>query len=339
MLESVRRLAPALCLLAPALVPAQAGAQAMMKAQAPGISRLDPALDAVIAPGTKIEKAATGFVFTEGPMWKDGKLWFSDVRGDKVRTLTPDGKVTVILNDSGGIKNAPVTANFGSNAMVTDKDGSILVTRMGIGTIERMDDRGNLKPFLSKYEGKRLNSPNDLVFAKDGALWFTDPSFGLPKMDADPKKELKFNAVFRFAGGKLTPVITDLGQPNGIGFSPDGKTLYISNSMPDMTVWAYDVGPGGKLSGKRKLISYPGSAPDVPDGLKVDSAGNIWTTGPGGVRIITPQGKVLGQIKIPEIVANIAFAEDGRTVYLTGSTSIYRLKAKIPGEIPLYYRK
>lgn len=303
------------------------------------ITRLDPALDTVIAPGTKIDKVATGFIFTEGPMWKNGKLWFSDVRGDKVRTYDPaTGKVTVILNDSGGIKNAPPTANFGSNAMVTDKDGSILLTRMGIGTIERMDDQGHLKPLLSKYEGKRLNSPNDLVFAKDGALWFTDPPFGLPKMDADPKKELKFNAVFRYAGGKLMPVITDLKAPNGIGFSPDGKTLYVSNSMPDMAVYAYDVGPGGKVSNRRTVISYPGSADDVPDGLKVDSAGNLWTTGPGGVRIISPAGKVLGQIKIPEIVANVGFAGDGRTVYLTGSTSLYRLQSKIPGEIPMYYR-
>ena len=294
----------------------------------------------MIAPGTKIDKVATGFIFTEGPMWKNGKLWFSDVRGDKVRTYDPaTGKVTVILNDSGGIKNAPPTANFGSNAMVTDKDGSILLTRMGIGTIERMDDQGHLKPFLSKYDGKRLNSPNDLVFAKDGALWFTDPPFGLPKMDADPKKELKFNAVFRYAGGKLTPVITDLKAPNGIGFSPDGKTLYVSNSMPDMAVYAYDVGPGGKVSNRRTVISYPGSADDVPDGLKVDSAGNLWTTGPGGVRIISPAGKVLGQIKIPEIVANVGFAGDGKTVYLTGSTSLYRLQSKIPGEIPMYYRK
>jgi gluconolactonase len=273
-------------------------------------------------------------------MWRDGKLWFSDVRADKVRTYDPrTGKVSVILNDSGGVKNAPPDANFGSNGMVTDKDGSILVCRMAIGTIERMDDRGNLKPFLSKYEGKRLNSPNDLVFNRDGSLWITDPPFGLPKMDADPKKQIKFNAVFRYAGGKLTPVITDLPTPNGIGFSPDGRTLYVSNSMPQMAVYAYDVGPGGKVSNRRTFISYPGSAPDVPDGLKVDSAGNVWTTGPGGVRIISPKGKVLGQIKIPEIVANVAFAGDGKTVYLTGSTSLYRLHSKIAGEIPMYYRK
>jgi len=330
----LKYLAPALCLLAaPAL------------AQGLSIKKMDPALDSVIAPGAKIEKVATGFIFTEGPMWKDGKLWFSDVRGDKVRTFEPKagdpagGKVTVILKDSGGMKDAPPSCNFGSNAMITDKDGSILLTRMAIGTIERMDDKGGLKPFLSKYEGKRLNSPNDLVFTKDGALWITDPSFGLPKMDADPAKQLKYNAVWRYAGGKLTPVITDMTQPNGIGFSPDGKTLYVSNSMPDMYLRAYDVGADGKLSNPRTVIKYPGSAPDVPDGLKVDSAGNIWSTGPGGVRIISPKGKVLGQLVIPEIVANVGFAEDGKTVYLTGSTSLYRLHSKIAGEIPMYYRK
>jgi gluconolactonase len=334
-MKTVFKLALPLCLLA-----APAFSQAMTKAAQPHISRMDPALDAVIAPGTKIEKAATGFVFVEGPMWREGKLWFSDVRADKVHTYDPaTGKVATVLKDSGGVKDAPVTANFGSNAMVTDKDGSILLCRMAIGTVERMDDHGNLKPFLSNYQGKRLNSPNDLVFAADGALWITDPSFGLAKMDTDPKKQLKFNAVWRYADGKLTPAITDMTQPNGIAFSPDGKTLYVSNSAPAMYVRAYDVGPGGKLSNPRTIIKYPGTAPDVPDGMKVDSAGNIWTSGPGGMRIISPQGKVLGQLVIPEVVANIAFAGDGKTVYLAGSSTLYRLHIEIAGEIPMYYRK
>jgi gluconolactonase len=310
-------------------------------ANAQSIKKLDSALDKVIAPGTKVEKVATGFLFIEGPMWRDGKLWFSDVKGDKVRTFDPNtGKVTVILKDSGGVKDASPDFFLGSNAMVTDKDGSILLTRMAIGTIERMDDQGNLKPFLSNYQGKRLNSPNDLVFTKDGALWITDPPFGLPKMDADPKKQLKYNPVWRYADGKLTPVITDMTAPNGIAFSPDEKTLYVSNSMPRMYIRAYDVGAGGKLSNPHDLISFPPPNPaDVPDGMKVDSAGNLWASGPGGVRIITPQGKVLGQIVIPETVANVGFAKDGKTVYLTGSTSLYRLHSAIPGEIPLYYKR
>jgi len=309
-------------------------------APAIAVERLDRGLDAVIAPGTKIERVATGFVFTEGPMWRQGKLWFSDVQKDQLLTVTRDGKVTVLLNNSGGYHNPPPGANIGSNAMVTDKDGSVLLTQMGARRIVRLDAHNGIHPFLSDYKGKRLNSPNDLVFARDGSLWFTDPPFGLFNgMDKDPAKELPFNGVFRYAGGKLQAVITDMTLPNGIGFSPDGKTLYVSNYGPDMYVRAYSVGPNGKLSHPHTLIHYPPNSGDGgPDGLKVDMAGNLWSSGPGGIRIITPKGKVLGQIKLPEVAANIAFAGDGHIVYITGSTSIYRLRSKIAGELPLYRR-
>ncbi|MBW8744337.1 MAG: SMP-30/gluconolactonase/LRE family protein [Sphingomonas sp.] len=304
------------------------------------IERLDPALDAVIAPETRIERVATGFTFTEGPMWRQGKLWFSDVQDDKLRTVTPDGKVQVLLNNSGGLPNHPKGANIGSNAMATAKDGSVLMMQMGARRIVRLDDHLGIHPFLSTYKGKRLNSPNDLVFARDGSLWFTDPPFGLFNgMDKDPAKELPFNGVFRYDHGKLEAVIIDMTLPNGIGFSPDGKTLYVSNYGPDMYVRAYSVGPNGKLSHPHTLIHYPPNSGDGgPDGLKVDMAGNLWSSGPGGIRIITPKGKVLGQIKLPEVAANIAFAGDGHVVYITGSTSIYRLRSKVAGELPLYRR-
>lgn len=329
MIASVGLVLAALPLAAPA-----AAAPAM------AVERLDRGLDAVIAPGTKIERVATGFVFTEGPMWRQGKLWFSDVQKDQLLTVTRDGKVTVLLNNSGGYPNPPPGANIGSNAMVTDKDGSVLLTQMGARRIVRLDAHNGIHPFLSDYKGKRLNSPNDLVFARDGSLWFTDPPFGLFNgMDKDPAKELPFNGVFRYAGGKLQAVITDMTLPNGIGFSPDGKTLYVSNYGPDMYVRAYSVGPNGKLSHPHTLIHYPPNSGDGgPDGLKVDMAGNLWSSGPGGIRIITPKGKVLGQIKLPEVAANIAFAGDGHIVYITGSTSIYRLRSKIAGELPLYRR-
>jgi len=309
-------------------------------APAMSIDRLDPGLDEVIAPGTRVERVATGFVFTEGPMWRQGKLWFSDVQKDQLLTVTPGGKVDVLLNNSGGYHNPPAGANIGSNAMVTDKDGSVLLTQMGARRIVRLDAHNGIHPFLSDYQGKRLNSPNDLVFARDGSLWFTDPPFGLFNgMDKDPAKELPFNGVFRYAHGKLEAVITDMTLPNGIGFSPDGKTLYVSNYGPDMYVRAYSVGPNGKLSHPRTVIHYPPNSGDGgPDGLKVDMAGNLWSSGPGGIRIITPKGQVLGQIKLPEVAANIAFAGDGHTVYITGSTSIYRLRSKVAGELPLYRR-
>ena len=305
------------------------------------IERLDPALDAVIAPGTKIERVATGFVFTEGPMWREGRLWFSDVQRDQLLAVSPAGKVEVLKANSGGYSNPPAGANIGSNGMVTDKDGLVLLTQMGARKIVRVDAKRGFHPFLSEYQGKKLNSPNDLVFARDGSLWFTDPPFGLFNgMDKDPAKQLPFNGVFRYANGKLTAPITDMTLPNGIGFSPDGKTLYVSNYGPDMYVRAYSVGPGGKLSAPRTVIRYPaGSGEGGPDGLKVDMAGNLWTSGPGGIRIVTPKGKVLGQIKLPEVAANLAFAEDGHTVYITGSTSIYRLHSKVAGELPLYYRR
>jgi gluconolactonase len=315
-----------------------AGQKAAVSNSGMYVLRLDPALDALVAPGTKIERVATGFTFTEGPMWREGRLWFSDVRGDKLRAVTPDGKVELLLDNSGGVKDKTPGVDQGSDGMAPGPDGWAYVCLQGGRKVVRLDDQMHESVVVDSYRGKKLNSPNDVVFARDGSIWFTDPPYGLKDMDKSPDKELPFNAVFRYDHGRLTPEITDLTTPNGIGFSPDGKILYVSNSGPKMYVKAYDVAPGGKLSGGRILISYPDRAagPGIPDGLKVDMAGNLWTTGPGGIRIVTPQGKVLGQIKLPEVAANLGFAGDGHTLYITASTSIYRLHVKTPGEIPLY---
>jgi gluconolactonase len=303
------------------------------------VERVDPALDALIDPSASIERVATGFSFTEGPMWKDGRLWFSDVTGDKLRAVDPTGKVELLLANSGGLPNPPAGANIGSNAMVPDRDGTVLMAQMGARRIARVDSKIGVQSFLDNYQGKRLNSPNDLVFARDGSLWFTDPPFGLFNgMDKDPAKQLPYNGVFRYADGKLEPVITDLALPNGIGFSPDGKTLYVTDYGPPGVIYAYDVGATGKLSNKRTLIAFPAGGGGGADGLKVDTAGNVWATGPGGIRIVSPQGKVLGQIKLPEVAANLAFAGDGHTLYITASTSVYRLHTKVAGELPRYMR-
>ena len=312
-------------------------------APAPGtmyVDALDPDLDTVVAKGTVITRVATGFDFTEGPLWYLDKLWFADCRADNLYTMTAAGKVSLMMENAGGVFN-PDPNNQGSNAMEIAKDGTIVLTQMGNGTIQGMNPATlQLTPFITKYQGKRLNSPNDIVYAPDGSLWFTDPPFGLIGVDKSADKELPWNAVFRYEKGVLTPAITDIPLPNGIGFSPDGKILYISNYGPDMYVRAYDVGTGGALSKQRDFIHYPGpQVREAPDGLKVDSAGNVWTTGPGGIRIISPAGKVLGQIKLPEVASNIAFGgDDRRTVYLTASHSIYRLRSVVAGQKLLYYR-
>jgi gluconolactonase len=185
--------------------------------------------------------------------------------------------------------------------MVTDKDGTVILAQQGGRKVVRIDLHHKLVPFLDKFEGKKFNSPNDLVFAPDGTLWITDPSYGLAEGDKDPAQELPFNGVYHYADGKLTAAIKDLTLPNGLAFSPDGKTLYVCNSGPKMAVHQYHVASDGSLTEGPVLITYPdGSGPGVPDGMRVDSAGNMGTTAPGGIRIITPDGKVLGQIKLPE---------------------------------------
>jgi gluconolactonase len=302
------------------------------------VVRLDPSLDAVVTPGAGLEKVATGFKFTEGPMWREGRLWFSDLVGNRMYALTPQGGVELKIDHSGGVADPPPGSYQGSNAMVTAEDGSVLMTQHGARRIVRLEgDR--LASFVDKYQGKRLNSPNDAVFAPDGALWFTDPPFGLPGQDKDPGKEIAFSGVYRLAGGTLTAMVRDLPLPNGIAFSPDGGTLYVSNSGPDMFIRKYRVGAGGALSDGTIFHRFSaGEGAGVPDGLKVDRAGNVWATGPGGIHIIDPDGRVLGRIELPEVAANLAWAEGGGSAYITASTSIYRLKLARPAGMPLYSR-
>jgi gluconolactonase len=309
------------------------------------IIRLDPALDAIVSPNAKIEKVATGFVFVEGPMWRDGALWFSDLRGNKMYRLSPDGKITALLEHAGGLASFAAGANKGSNAMVPDRDGTVLMNQHGARQIVRLDAKLHITPFLEGYKGKRFNSPNDLVFAPDGALWITDPPYAFvdpahPErdIDKDPAKQMRFNTVWRFKDGKLAPAITDLPRPNGVGFSPDGKIFYVSNTEPESLLLRYDVGPDGRLSNRRIIADLTHEKGiGVPDGLKVDSAGNLWASGQGGFRIFSPAGKLLGQIRLPEIAANLAFGgPDARTAYIMGSTSVYRVHLNIAGEKPLY---
>lgn len=304
-------------------------------AAAPGgvgrIERLDPALDALVAPGTVIEKVAGGFKFTEGPLWRpDGTLWFSDVQGNVVRSVTPAGKVTVLIQNAGGVSNAAPDAFIGSNGMAQAPDGSVWMVQHGARQIVRVAPDRTLTPVVSRFEGKRFNSPNDLVFAKDGALYFTDPPYGLARQDEDPAKELAFNGVYRFANGRVQAVVRDLNRPNGLAFSPDGKILYVNNSDPAKNlVMRYDVAADGTLVNGRVFADLTSKVEGVADGMKVDAKGNVYTTGPGGVWVLSPAGRHLGTIAPPETPANCAWGDDGRTLYMTAVTSIYRVRTLV----------
>ena len=303
------------------------------------IVRLDPAFDSLVPKEAIIEKIGGGFQFTEGPLWRpDGHLWFSDVMGNVVRSITPAGQVEVLIQNSGGQSSAPPGSFIGSNAMVADKDGYVLLCQHTNRDIVRVAKDLRMTSYLQKYQGKRFNSPNDLVYKSDGALYFTDPPYGLLKQDEDPAKELKFNGVFRYAGGKLGAVIKDLTRPNGLAFSPDETTFYIANSDEKRKVWMrYDVKPDGTVANGRVFADVTAEKEDgLPDGMKVDTLGNVYGSGPGGVWVFSPEGKHLGTIKPPETPANCAWAEDGKTLYITARTGVYRIKLAVAGKKALY---
>ncbi len=322
------------CSNAPAPAPVDPGTPGMGE-----IVRLDPAFDSLVPHNAHTEKVGGGFQFTEGPLWRpEGLLWFSDVTGNVVRSLTPDGKVEVLIQNAGGPTNAPVGSFVGPNGMIADKEGTVLLCQHTNRRIVRVAKDLTMTPVMEKYEGKRFNSPNDLVYRSDGSLYFTDPPYGLLKQDDDPAKELKFNGVFRFGAGKLHLVIKDLTRPNGIAFSPDEKTLYVANSDEKRKIWMrYDVAADGTASNGRVFADVTSETEDgLPDGLKVDSLGNVYATGPGGIWVFSPEGKHLGTIKPPETPANCNWGEDGTVLYITARTSVYRIKLAVAGKKALY---
>jgi gluconolactonase len=295
------------------------------------VVRDDPAIDALVAPDAAIEKVAGGFQFTEGPLWRpDGTLWFSDVQGNVVRSVTPDGQVKVLIENAAGVSTAPPGSYIGPNGMVEDEDGSVLMVQHFNRQIVRVGPDLKMTPLVDKFEGKRFNSPNDLAFGPDGSLYFTDPPYGLPKQNDDPAKEIPFNGVFRVANGRVQAVIRDLAWPNGLAFSPDGKTLYVANSdAANNVLMAYAVAADGSVSGGRVFANMTSQEPGLADGLKVDSKGNVYTTGPAGVWVFSPDGRHLGTIKPPEVPANCGWGDDGKTLYMTANTSIYRIRTLV----------
>jgi gluconolactonase len=315
------------------------------------IQRLDPALDQLVPAGAKLERVATGFLkWTEGPVWtREGSLLFAVIPANRIVRWVPAKDPEVFMEPSGYTGSAPYGGpEPGSNGMTLDPDGRVSVAghaRRNVWRMESLDPHGTITVLADSYQGKKLSSPNDLVYRSDGSLYFTDPPYGLPtQQDNDPLKELQVNGVYRIPNArqqkpgaapdrdKLQLIIKDLPRPNGIAFSPDEKKLYIADS--GKKVWMrYDVRADGSVSdGKLLLDATSDKAPGGPDGIRVDKNGNIYGSGPGGVWIISPEGKHLGTIKVPEVVSNVAWGDaDAKTLYITASTSLYRIKLSALG--------
>jgi gluconolactonase len=308
------------------------------------VVRIDPALDEIIDKDAKIEKLADGFQFTEGPVWhKDGYLLFSDPNTNVIYKYDPyNGNISVYISKSGysgfdiGKYHQP-----GSNGLAIDKEGRLIVCQHGNRQIIRHERKGPITVLADNYKGKKLNSPNDIVIRSDGAIFFTDPPYGLPKNFNDPKKETLENGVYCIINGTVKRVATDLGGPNGIAFSPDEKYLYVSNwDIRDIHstkfIWRYEVAKDGSLiNGKEFFNMNQTDDSEALDGLKVDLKGNIYSSAPGGVWIISPEGKYLGKIIGPERPANMAWGDDGKSLYLTAHTGLYKIRTKIGGKIAI----
>jgi gluconolactonase len=304
------------------------------------ILRFDPAVDTLIPPDAKVEKLAGGFAFIEGPIWRpQGVLWFSDVVGNVTRQWSPDGRVIELLRPGGYDGNSlPAGGFIGPNGATAGEHGTVVMCQHGNRRIVRITNDLKVTTVVDSFEGKKLNSPNDVVYRSDGSLYFTDPPYGLAKFDDDPMKELPFNGVFKLTNGKLQVLVKDMTRPNGLAFSPDEKTLYVANSDENYRMWMrFDVNDDGTVRNGRVFADVSGEPEEgLPDGMKIDSLGNIWTTGPGGIWVFTPQGKHIGTIKPPEQPANCAWGEDGKTLFITANTGLYRLRTSVQGQKLVY---
>lgn len=297
------------------------------------IERLDPALDALIAPDAKIEVLASGFNWSEGPVWKDDGILFSDVPENTVFGWKEgDTAAKVILKPSGSLVDP---TGQGSNGLAVDAQGHLVLCQHGERRVARLEKDGRFTPLADKYDGKRFNSPNDLVIAKNGTIYFTDPPYGLKKGGA--AAELDFHGVYAVSpDGKVSLLIRDIRFPNGIALSPDQKTLYVAVSDPQNTrVMAYDLDDGSAKNGRVFFNAQPLKSAERKggcDGMKVDTNGNIWTTGPGGVLIVGKNGKHLGTLLTGQATANCAFGGGDRsTLYITADMFLLRVKTLVKG--------
>lgn len=283
------------------------------------------AFRSVVGDAVEIERLATGFLFTEGPLWhaRDKYLLFSDMPGNHLRKWSPQGGVTTFRKPCAQ-----------SNGLAWDRQGRLIVCEHATSTLTRTEPDGRSTVLASHHDGKELNSPNDVVVKSDGGIYFTDPTYGRAEYYGNPRPtQLDFRGVYRAEpdDSRVTLLARDFGQPNGLCFSSDEKRLFV-NDTERQHIRVFDVRPDGTLANSRVWAETTGPGPGAPDGMKMDSEGNIYCCGPGGIHVFDPQATCLGVIIIPEYTANFCFGEsDFRSLFVTASSSIYRLRVRVPG--------
>jgi len=306
------------------------------------IYTIDPKLNSVIAPGTKVEKIADGFQFTEGPVWHpDGYLLFSDPNTNTIYRYDPITRNISVYISHSGYTGADIGeyGQPGSNGLVIDRDGRLIIDQHGNRRVIRIEKKGPVTVLADKFNGKRFNSPNDIVLKSDGTIYFTDPPYGLPNFFDDKRKELDYSGVFMIKNNEVILVSKDLGGPNGLAFSPDEKFFYVTNwDIRDIhhtkTIWKYEVNPDGTLANGEIFFDFNFTEDEEAlDGLKIDKEGNLFVSAPGGIWVISPDAKLLGKIVTPERPANLAWGdEDAKTLYLTAHSSLYKIRVNTGGK-------
>ena len=303
------------------------------------IDRFDPAFDKLVPADAKLEKLAEGFGWSEGPVWiRDGGfLVFSDVPKNTVFKWKEGEGITEFLKPSGYTSSTPHKGQPGSNGLTVDSNGQLVLCEHGDRRVARLEKNRTQTTLADKYLGKRLNSPNDLVYKSNGDLYFTDPPYGLEEANNDPKKELPYNGVYRLAkNGKLTLLTKELTYPNGIAFSPDEKTLYVAVSDPKLAIWmAYDVKGDGTIANGRVFFNATDKVREgngLPDGLKSDKKGNLFAAAPGGIFVFNREGKHLGTIDTGQPTGNCAWGDDGSTLYIMANHYLSRIKTSTVGK-------
>ena len=305
------------------------------------VDRVEPALDDLVPPNAQIEVLAEGFDWGEGPVWvpeDGGYVLFTDVPQNTIYKWSAGEGLTPWLRPS-GYTGADPSAGEGANGLLLDRAGRLVLCQHGDRRMARLDaplsdPQPQFTTLAATYDGQRFNSPNDAVFHRSGALYFTDPPYGLPEGADDPAREIDVSGVYRLdPDGAVSLVVDSLSRPNGIGLAPDEETLYVANSDPDRALWAaYDVQPDGSLANGRVFFDateWTGDRPGLPDGLKVDPNGNVFATGPGGVLVFAPDGTHLGTINTTLPTANLAFGgSDGRTLFMTADSTLQRVPTR-----------